>query len=60
MAPATVLRHRAWVERARVAALAARILEVDRSFLRFGDGFLTSSEAEVLRALATRLGAVPA
>lgn len=56
---AQTVRPRAWVERARVAALASRILEVDRAALRFGDGFLTTSEADVLRSLASRLGDVP-
>lgn len=53
------LRGRAWVERARVAALADRILEVDRRFLRDGDGVLTHDEARALRAIVQRLGAVP-
>lgn len=58
MAPAAALRRRAWVERARMAALAQRLLDVDRSFLRFGGGVLTADEAAILRQLADRLTAV--
>lgn len=58
-APAAGLRRRAWVERARVAGLASRILEVDRVLLRHGgDGALSPEEAEVLRRLVSRLGSV--
>jgi hypothetical protein len=48
---------RTWLERARVAALAERILEVDRLLLRHGEAALTREEAEVLHALASRLAA---
>lgn len=57
--PQQTLRRRAWVERARVGALAERILEVDRLFLDFdGKGVLTPAEAGALRTLAERMGAV--
>jgi hypothetical protein len=48
-------RTRAWLERTRVAAMAQRILEVDRGFLHQGTGLLTAEEATVLRTLAARL-----
>jgi hypothetical protein len=54
------LRGRAWVERARIAGLAARILETERVLMRGGDGALTREEADVLRSLLTRLGTVTA
>lgn len=56
--PAPPLRRRAWLERLRIAALAERILHVDRSLLRGGDGALTPEEARVLRRIAERLGSV--
>lgn len=57
--PTTLRRRRAWVERARIGALAARILEVDRFFLRSdGSGVLSPSEAETLRSIAARMGTV--
>jgi hypothetical protein len=59
--PVAKLRRRAWVERARVAAMAGRILEVDNLFLRYdGDGVLTPEEARSLRTLIERLSVVPA
>lgn len=61
MAPpaAASLRRRAWVERARIGALAERILEVDRLFLDFdGRGVLQPGEAVALRSIADRMGAV--
>lgn len=51
---ARMSRH-AWLERLRVAAMAQRILDVDRALLRFGSGVLTPEEASVLRGLAARL-----
>jgi hypothetical protein len=49
--------RRAWVERTRVAALAQRILDVDRTILRFGGrSLLTAEEATTLLGLADRLG----
>jgi hypothetical protein len=53
------LRGYAWVERARVAGLARRILDVDKLFLRHdGRGMLTNEEAEVLRRIVGRLDLV--
>jgi hypothetical protein len=58
--PMAKMRHRAWVERARVVALADRILEVDKLFLRHdGDGVLTPDEARALRNIVQRLGVTP-
>lgn len=53
------LRHRAWIERTRVAALAGRMLEADRTLLRSGDGVLAPHEAQVLQNIVARLGALP-
>ncbi|MCA1813606.1 MAG: hypothetical protein LC624_06610 [Halobacteriales archaeon] len=51
---ARMSRH-AWLERIRVASMAQRILDVDRTLLHYGTGVLTAEEASVLRSLADRL-----
>jgi hypothetical protein len=53
-------RQRSWVERARMAALADRMLEVDRFLGKWGEAVLSPQEAEVLRSIQARLAAVPA
>lgn len=55
----SLMRRRAWVERARIGSLAERILEVDRLFVSHdGKGVLTGTEAQALRSIADRLGVV--
>lgn len=58
--PSVRMRGRAWVERARIAAMANRILETDTFLLRGGDGALTREEAEMLRRLAGRFARIEA